>query len=69
MAEASRLRWQKSSYSAGGDNNCVEVAHLPQGNTAVRDSKNPGGAALLASAPAWRAFLAGGWSPGEAHDA
>ena len=30
------LHWFKSSFSAAG--NCVEVAHLPGGGVAVRDS-------------------------------
>jgi hypothetical protein len=37
--------WRKSSFSGGGDvggGNCVEVAALPGGRTAFRDSKNPG---------------------------
>jgi Domain of unknown function (DUF397) len=46
--------WRKSSYS-GGDNNCVEVAST-DARVAVRDSKNPSGAALTVSASAWRAF-------------
>ncbi|MFG2634225.1 DUF397 domain-containing protein [Streptomyces sp. NPDC048362] len=40
------LRWQKSSYSGGGDGNtCVEVAHLDT-HIAVRDSKAPARATL-----------------------
>jgi hypothetical protein len=34
------LHWFKSSASAAG--NCVEVAHLPGGGVAVRDSKDRG---------------------------
>ncbi|MQA11437.1 MAG: DUF397 domain-containing protein [Pseudonocardiaceae bacterium] len=50
--------WRKSSYSDGdGHNgNCVEVA-VTGPATAVRDSKNPAGPALVFSASAWRAFL------------
>jgi hypothetical protein len=33
------LRWRKSSYSAGDNGDCVEVAHTLDG---LRDSKNPG---------------------------
>ncbi|MGC0384354.1 DUF397 domain-containing protein [Streptomyces sp. SAI-129] len=34
-------RWQKSSYSEGGDGNtCVEIAALPT-RVAIRDSKAP----------------------------
>jgi hypothetical protein len=49
--------WRKSSYS-GGDNNCVEVGTTGT-RVAVRDSKNPSGAALNVSASAWRAFTRG----------
>ncbi|WP_030685016.1 DUF397 domain-containing protein [Streptomyces sp. NRRL B-1347] len=58
--------WFKSSYSGGTGNNCLEVAdltHQPSasrnGGVGIRDSKNPGGPALLLGLPAWRAFLAG----------
>lgn len=36
----SGARWRKASYTEGNDN-CVEVAHVP-GGAALRDSKNPG---------------------------
>ncbi|HET9255369.1 MAG TPA: DUF397 domain-containing protein [Pseudonocardiaceae bacterium] len=31
--------WYKSSYSNGGQNNCVEVNHALAGHVGVRDSK------------------------------
>ncbi|MFG2676731.1 DUF397 domain-containing protein [Streptomyces sp. NPDC048445] len=47
--------WRKSSYSGqGGD--CIEVAGLTA-RTAVRDSKNPTGPALVLSDHAWAAFV------------
>jgi hypothetical protein len=49
----SDLRWIKSSYSGGQSTNCVEIAVLPNGGRAVRDSKNPGGAVLLLRADQW----------------
>jgi hypothetical protein len=49
----------KSSYS-GNNGNCVEVAHLPTGGRAVRDSKNPDGPALTFTTEEWNAFVAGG---------
>jgi Domain of unknown function (DUF397) len=53
------LTWRKSSYSSGQGGNCVEVADLPRGHRAVRDSKNPTGPALTFTVSAWSAFTAG----------
>jgi hypothetical protein len=50
-------QWIKSSYTAG-HGNCVEVAALPDGARAVRDSKDPAGPVLSFGADAWRAFTA-----------
>jgi uncharacterized protein DUF397 len=52
------MKWRKSSYSSD-DGNCVEVADLPDGGRAVRDSKNPNGGHLTFSASVWRQFTAG----------
>jgi hypothetical protein len=51
------LHWFKSSFSAAG--NCVEVAHLPGGGVAVRDSKDRVKAPHVYTGPEWVAFLAG----------
>ncbi|GAA3749867.1 DUF397 domain-containing protein [Streptomyces tremellae] len=48
--------WVKSSYS-GTNNNCVEVAVLPRGGRAVRDSKDPQGPALAFAPGAFDAFI------------
>ena len=56
-ADTDSLYWLKSSTSAAG--NCVEVAHLPGGGVAVRDSKNHARAALVCTRREWEAFLAG----------
>jgi hypothetical protein len=50
------LHWFTSSFSASGA--CVEVAHLPGGGVAVRDSKDRGGASHVYTRLAWEAFLA-----------
>ncbi|MFF2653509.1 DUF397 domain-containing protein [Streptomyces sp. NPDC058045] len=52
------LAWVKSSYS-GNNGNCVEVAILPGGGRAVRDSKDPSGPNLSFTAREWRAFIDG----------
>jgi hypothetical protein len=49
------LTWIKSSYT-GSQGNCVEVASLPDGGRAIRDSKNPDGRHLMVSPSAWRRF-------------
>jgi Domain of unknown function (DUF397) len=51
------LHWFKSSFSAAG--NCVEVAHLPGGDVAVRDSKDRAKTAHVYTRSEWEAFLAG----------
>lgn len=38
---------------------CVEVADLPDGGRAVRDSKDPTGPALIFTPAEWAAFTAG----------
>ena len=50
--------WFKSSRSGPNCDNCVEVAFV-SGAVAVRDSKNPGGAALVFTPDEWSAFVGG----------
>ncbi|MFI2437246.1 DUF397 domain-containing protein [Streptomyces sp. NPDC018693] len=50
--------WRKSSYSEGGDNDCVEVADGHPGIVPVRDSKTPTARPLVFSAVSWAAFVA-----------
>jgi hypothetical protein len=52
-----RLHWLTSSYSAA--TNCVEVAHLPGGGVALRDSKDRAKTPHVYTRPEWEAFLAG----------
>ena len=51
------LTWKKSSYSGTTGGNCVEVAALPDGGQAVRDSKNPEGAVLVLTAGQWAGLV------------
>jgi hypothetical protein len=56
--ELTEAVWHKASAS-GGEGNCVEVAELPGGARAVRDSKNPGRGPLRFTASQWAAFRDG----------
>ncbi|MDT9682128.1 DUF397 domain-containing protein [Streptomyces sp. TRM76323] len=51
-------RWRKSSHSNGTGGECVEVADDLPGVVPVRDSKVPGGPALVLAARAWAPFVA-----------
>ncbi|GGT11193.1 MULTISPECIES: DUF397 domain-containing protein [Streptomyces] len=57
------LIWRKSSYSDGGDNNCVEVATGVFGVVPVRDSKVGDGDVVLVGRDAWGAFVRGVRTP------
>jgi hypothetical protein len=59
VVDLSGVTWQKSSFSGGPSTNCVEVAELGGGWTAVRDSKDRGGPALVFTPGEWAAFLQG----------
>lgn len=50
--------WRKAEASKS-NGSCVEIAHLTDGTTLVRDSKNPHGALLHFTRPEWDAFLDG----------
>ena len=50
------LVWRKSRRSSGQNDNCVEVASLPDGACAVRDSKDREGPTLRLTAAQWRHF-------------
>lgn len=51
--------WRKSSYSDGGQTNCVEIADGYPGIVPVRDSKTPTARPLVFSASSWSAFMEG----------
>jgi len=46
-AQLQGARWQKSSFSGNGNNNCVEMAPLPTGEIAMRNSRDPNGPTLI----------------------
>ena len=50
------LDWFKSSYSSGGDGDCVELALTPT-TIHIRDSKNPEGPHLTTTPAPWTDFL------------
>jgi uncharacterized protein DUF397 len=54
--DLSTANWRKSSFSAGGSDNCVEVAMLP-GTVAIRDSKDPHGPVHLLRPAAFRDLI------------
>ncbi|MBT2479622.1 DUF397 domain-containing protein [Streptomyces sp. ISL-94] len=49
--------WRTSSYTNGDNGDCVEVADGLAGLVPVRDSKRPGGPALIVAARAWVPFV------------
>lgn len=51
------LIWRKSTLSGTNNDNCVEVANLPGGGRAIRDSKDPNGPTLSFTADEWRTFI------------
>jgi hypothetical protein len=57
MEEFSSLRWFKSSFSGG--NGCVEIAHMPGGGAALRDTKDRGKDPHVFDRAEWQAFLKG----------
>jgi hypothetical protein len=56
--ELTDVTWQKSQYS-NPNGACVEVATLPDGEIAVRNSRFPSGPALVYTRAEIAAFLAG----------
>lgn len=55
--DLSEATWHKATASAG-ENNCVEIAALPAGGRAVRDSKSPELTPLRFTASEWTVFQA-----------
>jgi len=56
-SELQGITWVKSSWSGPTGGNCVEMAVLPGGTVAVRNSRHPTGPALVFTAAEWDAFV------------
>ncbi|MEU0740336.1 DUF397 domain-containing protein [Streptomyces sp. NPDC006134] len=55
--ELNSARWRRSSYSNANGGDCVEITEDFPGVVPVRDSKTPGGPALVVTAASWTAFV------------
>jgi hypothetical protein len=59
MYDLSGATWRKSTRSGSNGGDCVEIADNLPGITAIRDSKDPNGAALVFEYGDFRAFIEG----------
>ncbi|MEV7400911.1 DUF397 domain-containing protein [Streptomyces sp. NPDC091267] len=58
IPDASKLSgWRRSSHSGNESGSCVEVLDGYPSAVPVRDSKTPGGPALLIPAAGWSSFV------------
>lgn len=52
------LQWHKSSYSKDWNQAlCVEIAHTPDDNWLLRDSKNPNGHVIQLPSASWSQLM------------
>jgi hypothetical protein len=58
MTTPGPLSWRRSSFS-NGQSMCIEVAGLPDGGVAVRNSRDPDGPVLAYTQAEWAAFMNG----------
>ena len=56
-SELQGTTWVKSSRSGPTGGNCVQLAVLPGGGIAVRNSRHPEGPALIFTGAEWNAFI------------
>lgn len=56
--DLSDVRWQKS-HRSNSQGNCVELAQLPDGSVAVRNSRHPAGPALVYTKAEIQALIQG----------
>jgi hypothetical protein len=61
MIDINELDWRTSRFSngEGGGNDCVQVAPLPDGGTAVRHSQHPNGEVIFYTRREMVAFMTG----------
>jgi hypothetical protein len=57
--ELADVAWHKSRRSGPNGGNCVEVAKLPSGEIAMRNSRDPNGPALIYTLAEISAFIQG----------
>lgn len=57
--EDTEIRWRKSTFSSGNGGSCVEVAFLPDGGVAIRDTKDRSLPPHHYTPAEWDAFVAG----------
>jgi hypothetical protein len=53
------VTWRKSRRSGPQGGNCVEFAYLPDGQVAIRNSRDAAGPALVFTPGEWTAFVGG----------